>query len=209
MCISANTSISTFFISIIGSLTLIYYGNKNYNIENIIIGLFFIYIAFVQLFEFFIWIDIDNKIGINKIFTLILPIYIYIQPLILYNLQLFFYKISNNIISVLVELFYLIYYLFQYFNFVKGGNNYVIKCNNNYLDWGWLYYFNNIPYFILFIYAIFIFMPLQIALLVFIVGFTFNSISLLYFKNTGNYGSFFCFFSAFSPIIFLFIQYLL
>ena len=75
MCINANASLSTFIFSIIGSIILIFFGNKKYHKENLLTGLLFIYVAFMQIFEYFMWIDLDDKKGYNKIATILAPLF--------------------------------------------------------------------------------------------------------------------------------------
>lgn len=67
MCISSKASIFTFIFSIISSIILIFYGNKKFKDENLISGLLMIYIAFMQIFDYFIWIYLNNEKGYNKI----------------------------------------------------------------------------------------------------------------------------------------------
>jgi hypothetical protein len=211
MCISANVSIATFIISIISSITLIYYGDKRFSTENTIIGLFFIYIAFVQILEFFIWTDIDGKKGINRVASLILPIYVYLEPLVLYNLQLWIYNIPFSLLTIVVESLYIIYTCIQYYNYIVGESKHLITQPDNYKTLNWLWssngYFNEFIYFALFTIAVFSFMPLNISLLLFIIGCGFLIASKLHVKE--HYGSFYCFVSAFSPILFLLLELLL
>ena len=70
---------------------LIFYGNKKYYKENIATGLFLIYVGFMQLFEYLIWIDIDNKKSYNKIGTIFGSIFNFSQPTALF--------VFNTIIS--------------------------------------------------------------------------------------------------------------
>ena len=73
MCISKELSLTSFAIGILGSLLLLYKGNKEYQIENKIIAYVFMYVAIMQLFDFGFWIDLDNKKGFNKILTSLGP----------------------------------------------------------------------------------------------------------------------------------------
>ena len=205
MCISANVSISTFVISIISSLVLIYYGEPRWKTENIIIGTFFIYVAIVQLLEWMMWVDLDGKIGINRVATLVTPIYVYVQPLVLYNIEAFLYGVVSPWWWLLVEFLYLIVTVLQYREFVKG-DVLVTKCGSGsaggILDWVWVHYYNMVLYFGVFVFAIFAFMATNIAMLCFIIGLAFLLLSIA--KYGGHGSSFFCFISAFAPIAFLF-----
>ena len=75
MCFSKKSSLLTFIIGVIGSLLLIFYGNKKYVKENLIAGLFFIFVSFMQFFDYLMWSDIDNKDGINHYSTLLAPLF--------------------------------------------------------------------------------------------------------------------------------------
>ena len=207
MCISANFSAMTFFVSVLSSFVLIIYGDLRYKTENLIIGLFFIYVSLVQLLEWMMWIDIDGKNNINKIATAITPIYVYIQPLVLYNIQLFVYNIKINSLILFLQIIYLIITFIQYYKYIINDNLLPTKYDDGTLKWRWVAYFNVLLYFIVLIYSIFVFMPIKISLLLFIFGII--SLFIAYLKHKKSSSSFFCLFSAFAPIIFiLFEQFL-
>jgi hypothetical protein len=211
MCISANVSISTFIISIISSFILIYYGVPKFKTENLIIGLFFIYIAIVQLLEWMMWFDINDNIGINKIATMIMPIYVYIQPLVLYNIQAFIYDVSSPWWWLLIEFLYLIVTGLQYQEFIKGSRL-VTKCGESGgLKWNWSYYFFPHLYLFILFYSIFVFFNFKFACFLFII--TLLSIILTLIKHNnyydGEFGSLFCFIGALLPIVFIFFELLL
>jgi hypothetical protein len=202
MCISATVSLETFAISIISSIVLIYYGERRFTRENLVIGTFFIYVSFMQLLEFIMWSDIDGKKGWNQIATMITPIYVYIQPFVLYYIEVAVYGWGAQWKLVgCAAVLYLALTLLQYREFVKGGVLVTDKCGGETLHWKWIPHFNILLYFFVFIYAIFAFFPLSISLLFFIVGVICLSVSIL--KYQGSSSSFFCFISAFSPIAFL------
>jgi hypothetical protein len=195
---------STFIISILSSVIIIYYGEPRWKTENLIIGLFFIYVAILQLLEWMMWFDIDGKIGINRVATLITPIYVYVQPLVLYNIQLLIYGFIGAWWWWIIESLYLIVTILQYRKFVKG-DLVVTKCGTSgTLDWQWIRHYNIVLYFGVFIFAIFSFMPVNFALLCFIVGLIFLLLSIA--KYGGHGSSFFCFVSAFTPIVILLVE---
>jgi hypothetical protein len=103
-----------------------------------------------------------------------------------------------------VQILYVLYGVFQYFTYIKNEHTYITTCNNGSLNWIWLSkgYFDVIIYSVAFTYAIFVYLPFNIALLLFIVGAFFNAISSVYMKK--HYGSIFCFLCAFLPFAFLF-----
>lgn len=210
MCISAIVSLATFAISIISSFVLIYYGQYRFARENLVIGTFFIYVAIMQLLEWVMWTDIDGKKGWNQIATMITPIYVYIQPFVLYYIEVAVYGwkrgSESNLVLVAAAL-YLVVSVLQYREFVKGGVLVTDKCGGETLHWKWIPYFNILLYFFVFIYAIFSFMPLPFSLLVFVIGCICLAISIL--KYWGSSSSFFCFISALAPIAFILIEPLL
>jgi len=122
MCFSEKSSILTFIIGIISSILLIFYGNKKYSKENLITGLFFIFVSFMQFFDYLIWSDIDNKDGINHYSTLLAPLFNYTQPNVLYILCESIYK-KYNIFYFLLNLIYFIYVMIKYIQFISYKNN--------------------------------------------------------------------------------------
>ena len=118
MCFNYKVSLLTFGLGTIFSIALIKYGNKKYSIENTISGIFLIFISLIQFMDFLFWIDIDNKLGINKITTILGPILNVCQPTILYLIKYLYYKpdiftfqkleFSSSIIELII--FYLFYY---------------------------------------------------------------------------------------------------
>lgn len=84
MCWNKEVSLNTFLFSgfVLG---LIIYNNRytQYKIDelnNIYVYIFFISFIFMQLLEYFIWANIDNKLY-NKIFTIIATILLLVQPI--------------------------------------------------------------------------------------------------------------------------------
>lgn len=131
MCWNAETSLLTFTIGIITSLLIIYKGNPKYEKENIIFGIFFIFISLIQFFDFLFWIDIHNKYNINYYTTLIAPLINAGQPTILYIIKIIFLNNYNDIIGTPYNLFFLItnilYAIFLITNYVRFLNNGELK----------------------------------------------------------------------------------
>ena len=92
MCFNYKVSLLTFMMGTIFSILLFKYGNKKYSIENKVSGIFLIFIAAIQLMDFLFWIDIKNKLGINKITTILAPFLNTCQPTILYLIKYIYYK---------------------------------------------------------------------------------------------------------------------
>jgi hypothetical protein len=156
MCFDAKTSLFTFVIGTIGSILLIIYGNKKYQINNNIFGIFLIFIVLIQLMDFLFWIDIENKLGINKIVTLIGPLLNVGQPLILYIIKLIYYKpniytyTNFNLPVAILNFSYFIYLFLIYYQFITKEKNLITSTKNGHLDWPWIKYYNPVFYLILF-----------------------------------------------------------
>jgi len=205
MCISPEASITTFILSVCSSLVLIHYGKTYYEKENLVIGLFFIYIAIVQLLEFFLWIDLQNKIGLNQLVTLILPIYIYIQPLVLYYIKKFIYG-GGDLLHNLFMLSYFGFVFSCYINYLYNEKNYITTSQPKIgLLWEWSKYFYPVPYIILFAYSIIIHFSFYISFLFIMSGILFIIISH-YKNNVKNAPSLFCYLGAFTPLFFILFE---
>jgi len=89
MCFNYQVSLLTFLICTGFSILLIKKGNIDYKDHNTIAGTFFIFIGLIQFMDFLLWIDIKNKIGINKITTIFGAILNVAQPIILYLIKYF------------------------------------------------------------------------------------------------------------------------
>jgi hypothetical protein len=72
------------------------YGNIKYKKDNFGFGIFFIFISLIQFMDFLFWIDLQNKLGINYIVTLLGPLLNVGQPLILYVIKLLNFSIGKN-----------------------------------------------------------------------------------------------------------------
>jgi hypothetical protein len=143
MCISAETSISTFVFSILSSVALIYYGNPKYKSENLVVGIFFIYVVFMQLLEYMIWIDLDNDRGLNKIASTIAPIFVAFQPAVLLLCKIWIMGFENMVVLVL-NICYLAYEIYCMVPYYKTEAR-ITKESARHLKWPWNKYFS--PFF--------------------------------------------------------------
>ena len=205
MCFSKKSSLLTFIIGVIGSLLLIFYGNKKYIKENLVAGLYFIFISFIQFFDYLIWVDIDNKYGINHYSTLLSQLFIYTQPNVLYILCESIYK-KYNIFYFLLNFIYFIYVIVKYIKFISYKNNLITTKKYGYLYWKWKKNFNHFFYLFVLIFNIFVYMPLFYGLIFFLLGLFTLIISFKYFYN--NTSELWCYLSAFIPFIILITSYL-
>ena len=213
MCWNAEVSFLTFTIGLITSFLLIYKGNPKYKKENIIFGIFFIFISLIQFFDFLFWIDIDNKYKINYYTTLIATIIKAGQPTILYLIKILFLEKSfltpYNLFFLTLNILYAIYLLSKYIKFLNGG---ILKTSisdkTNHLKWPWLKYFQSKPYYlIMFALNILYLTNFNYSLFLFIITYFFLFLSYTYFKY--NAGELWCFFGAFIPLIIYISSYFL
>lgn len=204
MCFSKKSSLLNFLTGIIGSILLIFYGNKKYVKENLVAGLYIIFTSFMQFFDYLMWSDIDNKDGLNSFSTLFAPLFNNTQPNVLYILCQNIYK-KYNILYFLLNLVYFIYVIIKYIKFISYENNLITTIKYGHLYWKWKEDFNYYFYFFILTLNIFAYMPLFYGIIFFLLGLITLLISLKYFYN--NTGELWCYFSAFIPLIMLIISY--
>jgi hypothetical protein len=210
MCFNYKVSLLTFTVGTIFSILLMIYGNPVYRLENKASGLFLIFISLIQFMDFLLWIDIDNKIGINKLTTIGGPILNVCQPTILYLIKLFYYK--PNILSLqnynlpiaVLNIVYFIYFITVYVRFLLN-DKLVTSTQDGHLKWPWLKYTNPYPYLVLFAINIFYLFNFTYSLVLFSVLYFFLYISKKYFKYSA--GELWCFFGAFVPLIMFFLSF--
>jgi hypothetical protein len=210
MCFNYKVSLLTFTVGTIFSILLMIYGNQVYRLENKASGLFLIFISLIQFMDFLLWIDIDNKIGINKLTTIGGPILNVCQPTILYLIKLFYYK--PNILSLqnynlpiaVLNIVYFIYFITVYVRFLLK-DKLVTSTQDGNLKWPWLKYTNPYPYLVLFAINIFYLFNFTYSLVLFSVLYFFLYISKKYFKYSA--GELWCFFGAFVPLIMFFLSF--
>ena len=210
MCFNYKVSLLTFTVGTIFSILLMNYGNPVYRLENKATGLFLIFISLVQFMDFLFWIDIDNKIGINKLTTIVGPILNVCQPTILYLIKLFYYQ--PNILSLQnynlpiagLNIAYFIYFITVYVRFLLN-DKLVTSTQDGHLKWPWLKYTNPYPYLVLFAINIFYLFNFTYGLVLFSILYFFLYISKKYFKYSA--GELWCFFGAFVPLIMFFLSF--
>ena len=208
MCFSANASILTFLIGIVGSLLLIYYANTKFKIENRIFGTFLIFISFIQLMDFVFWIDLQNKLGLNKVATIIGPILNTGQPIILWFIKLFYFKQNifslENIWITAINIAYLAKVIYNYTRFLQLDKLITGTCNGH-LNWPWIKYSDHWFYTILMAINIFYLTNFNYSFIVFCITYFFLIVSKIYFKY--NVGELWCFFGAFIPFLITIVSF--
>ena len=213
MCFNAKASILTFAIGVIGSILLMKYGNAKFKKENIVSGIFLLFIAGIQLMDFFFWIDLKNKLGINKITTIIGPLFNIGQPVILYLVKLLFFKPKDifsmnnyNLPVFILNMLYFVNLMISYTNFLSTSTL-VTGTSNGHLKWPWIKYANPWAYLILLAINIFYLMDFNYSLVLFLITYLFFILSVIYFSY--NPSELWCFFGAFVPLLMLVASYLI
>lgn len=153
MCFSKDASLFSFVFGIFSSLALIIYGNFESSDTNKAIGYFFMFVCLMQLIEYLIWKDINCQIGLNKLGSMIGPIFNHLQPIIFLIVASIFLK-SQNIIPhdllVLANILYLCYVIYKYGEYIQNPDNLCTHTNDlGHLDWNWKNNYNYIFYFVM------------------------------------------------------------
>ena len=205
MCFNLKVSLFTFIVGMLGSLLLIKYGNPKYKIENLVFGIFLMFISGIQLMDFLFWIDLYNKIGINHITTLIGPLYNVGHPVVLYLIKLLFCNHNNasnftNVGMLILNALYVVYLGNMYKNFITQEKSLTTSTNktNGHLEWKWLKYANPFYYTILLAINIFYLTDFKYSLFLFLITYLFLYLSYTYFSYSA--GEIWCFFGVSIPL---------
>jgi hypothetical protein len=210
MCFNYKVSLFTFTLGTIFSILLINYGNKKYALENKITGIFLIFISAIQFMDFLFWIDLKNKIGINKITTILGPLLNVCQPTILYLIKYYYLQpdISSmqnfNLPIAILNLLYFIFFIKNYSKFLSS-EKLVTGTENGHLKWPWIKYSSPTFYLILFALNMFYLFNFKYALVFFVITYFFLFISVKYLYY--NAGELWCFFGSFIPLIMFFLSF--
>lgn len=209
MCFSQKSSIITFIIGLLGSFALYFYGLKYslFSKENKIVSLYFVFVSFMQLFDYLIWIDINNKSGkyrnLNKISGYLAPLFNHFQPTVLYLLETYFYK-KWNFIGGFINLLYFGYVGKTYNDYLQNPKNIITGVYDNHLYWNWKNHFNYLWYFIVLFYNVTSYFPSLYGTIFIIFGTLTLLVSSKFFKS--NVGELWCYFACFIPIIMILIN---
>jgi len=208
MCFSAEVSIITFLIGIIGAFLCIQLNTK----VDKIIGYFYGFVALMQLIEYLLWMHqkCDNY---NKFLSIIGMLLNHLQPIVLGLLVLYFNENNKNKwIIYLILLVYIIIIVPYSLQFIQSGDfDCTLKDDkqNSHLIWNWNNM--NMSSFVYIIFAlslalisIFGFPNLKYGILMAVIAVvTFTSSIVLYPAKA--IGALWCFYTIFI----IFIYYLL
>jgi hypothetical protein len=212
MCYTAEASVYSFIVGITVSSYL--YTQPSSDLK--IIGGFFFFVTFMQLFDYVFWRtqppwNTETK-DTNRLFTKIACIANNIQPLVLAYL---IYKYKGSVSGALgpvkgeniVYLYGLVMVLFMMSNWKSLDTTTVGKDRSLY--WSWNHWEYSEPFYILFLITLLYLSYYNLSgpynnVLPFIILFSFI---VTYFKyGVEVYGRFWCYFAPFIPIVFLFIR---
>ena len=122
MCFNSGTSLATFIFGITCAFYLLHRGIKYNHTRSFLAGILLFVVAPMQLLEYFLWENQDNK-NINSIVSIMIFILIALQPLIFYYFALKYKnkelkKNYRNINNILITIFiiislYLLYVLIR------------------------------------------------------------------------------------------------
>lgn len=206
MCYSPEVSFSTFLMGLGFSLLLIIYGNPKYAKENMVAGIFLIFIAGIQLMEFFFWIDLHNKIGINKIATVVGSLFNVGQPLLIYCIKvLYLHPVLQLDLVTVLNLAYFLYLMYFYARFISQGVLTTTSIVDGHLRWPWLKYSNPLFFLFMFNLNIFYLTDFGYSFALFSVTTMFLLFTKIYFPY--NSAELWCFVSSSVPAIMLPLSY--
>jgi hypothetical protein len=195
MCWNADISINTFMFSVV-SLCFIYFANtltkyKTKIFENPLVYLFLFEVSFIQLIEYFLWKNLNNK-KINETLSIMSLLLLITQPLtIIFMINIL--PIRNWFLFT-YGLFFVLFNIYKiYKNTVFNYSTTTSIAKNGHLLWNFTNY-NGYENIILFLFLSFYLTPffyinnVGLALIIAISLF----ISLYFYLNEGTFGTMWC-----------------
>ena len=211
MCFNYKVSLLTFVISFITSGLWIFYGNNKYHNENVVYGISFFFISFMQFFDFVFWIDLHNTYGINKIASIIAPIINAGAPTIFYLIKNLYYKPSFNspttIGFLIINIIYFNNVAINYMKYLYNSKLVSGVDKNSHIKWPWVPYFNSKLYVIMLALNMFYLTNFKYSFAVFLITYLCLYLSWKYFSY--NVGELWCFFATIIPSIMIILTYYL
>lgn len=206
MCYTYQHSVVSLFVGLIVSLYLFIQPNVNLKI----VGGFFFFVSWMQLFDAIFWKHLQGG-RTNAIATKFACIFNHLQPLILAAL-IYYYRggIQSKVSKILIGLYAVSILIYTVSNWKRLNTTTVTAKSAPSLDWSWNHW-KYAPY----VYALFLVTLMWLmyrhlnrpynligSLLVFI-SFMFSMYKYQIQQSTGR---FWCYFAAFAPLVFLFIS---
>lgn len=84
MCVSARGSLISFFTNLFSCAALVKFGNQNLYFYNLVFASILMFVSLMQLVDYGMWIDLECKLGTNKIASIAGPILNHLQPLVIF-----------------------------------------------------------------------------------------------------------------------------
>jgi len=204
MCYTADKSIYAF---IVGSLISIYLFNQTNN-DLKIIGGFFFFVTFMQLFDYIFWTT--NNVETNRLTTKIACLFNHLQPLVLaYLIVKYKGGLSNNLKNLII-LYSIIITLYTVSNWKSLDTTIVTSESYPSLNWSWNHWEYSEYVYILFLITLMTLFFYNInppynkpGMILIFVSFLFSYYKYQIQKSTGR---FWCYFAAYAPAIFLFLN---
>jgi hypothetical protein len=206
MCYTKEASIGAFVTSILSCLALYIYGNPKYKKENLNIIILFVFVSFMQLFDYMMYIDPNCTQGWNKLAGVLGPLFNAFQPSLLY-LLLIVNKSPYVGIASLINIPYILFILFIYSKYLSQGSLCSFQENGG-LTWSWskngfgtLF---GIIYLIVMLFNFIFYIQSPIYRWAMIIILLFYGISYLNYRY--HLGRFWCFFVNTIPLFVLIVQ---
>jgi len=204
MCYTAGKSIYAF---IVGSLISLYLFNKP-NSDLKIIGGFFFFVTFMQLFDYIFWTT--KNVETNRLTTKIACIFNHLQPLVLAYLIVKYKGYLSPELKKLVLLYALVIIVYTGSNWDSLDTTVITEESSPSLNWEWNHWEYAEGVYILFLIVL-------MALFFYNINPPYNKVSIMlvfisflfsYYKYQiqKSMGRFWCYFAAYSPAIFLFLK---
>jgi len=200
MCWNAAVSLNTFLFSSFALLLIIYNNSftkyKIKELNNKWIYIFFVSFILMQLIEFFIWRNINNKYY-NNLFSILAISLLVIQPIA--SIMIIKTTTMRNGLLFVYLLLAIPYSIYQF----STKKIHTIVSKNGYLDW---YFFNN-SFLVLFIWFFCVFFSIIYEKIWSLVIFSIIALIICFIKYRYSAGSMWCW--AINSIMIYYITYLL
>lgn len=210
MCYNIQTSLRALTFGVFSGLILMKFGKQDYHNINTVLGIFFIFISFMQYIEYLIWTDLSCTNGNNKFAGTLGPLLNYLQPTFLFILIIIILKNNNitnaDIVPIILHISYLSYILYEYCKYQNKGN----LCSNvkdKHLSWIWKDKYNYILYQIVIIFTILYYLHDVNSQIAFGLAHVYFFFTL--FKFDKNVGELWCYTGVTIPLIILTVQHTL
>ncbi len=204
MCYTAGRSIYAFIVG--SSLSLYLFNQENRDLK--VIGGFFFFVSFMQLFDYIFWTT--KSVETNRLTTKVACIFNHLQPLVLAYLIIKYKGDLSQNLKNLVLLYGLFIIIYTVSNWSSLDTTIVTNESSPSLDWKWNHWKHAEYIYILFLIVLMSLFfyntnsPYNYTSMVLVfISFLFSYYKYQIQKSTGR---FWCYFAAYAPVIFLFLK---